>query len=379
MFEKTKAFCDSFLERGIPGFDFAVYQNGKCILRHMNGYSDVENKIKINGTERYNIYSCSKMLTCVGAMQLWEKGLFKLEDELSKYMPEFSEMTVKTESGIKKAEKPILIRHLFEMTAGFSYAVHSPELEKARQETFGKCPTREVMKYLAKEPLLFEPGDRWEYSLCHDVLAALIEVISGEKFEDYIKKNIFDVVGMTNSTFMLDDNDLDSLAVQYEFRNGELVDVGKNIINFKIGSEYAAGGAGAISTVDDYIKFLEAVRKFELLRPETIKLMTTDRLTEAQKIVYWPKYVHGYGLGIRCPLSNSKLSDFGWSGAACAFMGIDPVNNLSFYFGAHLLASPVQGIRSMLYRFIYAELVDETEFENIYKELKELHNYNLTY
>ncbi len=76
------------------------------------------------------------------------------------------------------------------MTAGFSYACYSPSLKRCIEETDGKCPTREAMKYLAKEPLLFEPGDRWEYSLCHDVLAALVEVLSGEKFETYVKKNI---------------------------------------------------------------------------------------------------------------------------------------------------------------------------------------------
>lgn len=208
MFERTKMFCDSFLEMGVPGFDLAVYKGGDCILRYMNGYSDIENKIKMQGNERCNIYSCSKVITCVAALQLWEKGLFSLEDKLSDYMPEFEEMMVKAESGIKKAENPILLKHLFEMTAGFSYNTASPQILRCKEETNGKCSTRETMKYLAKEPLLFEPGDRWEYSLCHDVLAALVEAVSGEKFEDYVKKNIFDVLGMKNSTFMLPEIEL---------------------------------------------------------------------------------------------------------------------------------------------------------------------------
>ena len=115
MFEKLKKFCDSFLEFGVPGFDLAVYKDGECVLRHMNGYSDLENMVKISGKERYNIYSCSKAFTCTAALQLFEKRLFSLEDKLSDYMPEFDEMTIRTESGIKKAEKPILIKHLFEM------------------------------------------------------------------------------------------------------------------------------------------------------------------------------------------------------------------------------------------------------------------------
>ena len=156
MFEKIKSFLDSFLDLGLPGFDFSVYKDGKPALRYMNGYSDLENKIPVNGKERYNIYSCSKVITCVSLMQLWEKGLFSLEDRLADYMPEFAEMNIKTEDGVRKAEKPILIKHLFEMTAGFSYNGLSENMMKARQETGGRCPTRETMKYLAKDPLLFE-------------------------------------------------------------------------------------------------------------------------------------------------------------------------------------------------------------------------------
>ena len=114
MFERLKNFFDSFIELGAPGFDLAIYKDGECILRHMNGYSDVENKVKMTGNERHNIYSCSKPITCTAAMQLWEKGLFSLEDKLSDYMPEFEEMTVKTDDGIKDAEKPIQVKHLFE-------------------------------------------------------------------------------------------------------------------------------------------------------------------------------------------------------------------------------------------------------------------------
>ena len=379
MFERTKAFCDSFLKLGVPGFDLAVYKDGKCILRHMNGYSDLENKLKVNGTERYNIYSCSKVITCVAALQLMEKGLFSLEDKLSDYMPEFAEMTVKTESGIKKAEKPIQIKHLFEMTAGFSYNCTSPQIKLNYSETEGKCPTRELIKYLAKEPLLFEPGDRWEYSLCHDVLAAFVETLSGEKFENYVKKNIFDIANMPHSTFMLPSDELNTIAEQYRFENGKAVNVGKNIVNYKLGTEYASGGAGAISTVDDYINFLEALRTYKLLKPETLKLMMTDRLTEWQKRTYWTTATHGYGLGVRCPKKDGKYIDFGWGGAASAYLAVDMENNISLYFGAHLLSSPAQGLRSMVYRFIMAELFDESEFVELNKELKELHNYSLTY
>ena len=379
MFEKLKSFCDSFLEYDIPGFDLAVFKNGECILRYMNGYSDIENKVKMNGTERFNIYSCSKVITCTAALMLWEKGLFSLEDKLSDFMPEFSEMTVKTENGIKKAERPILFKHLFEMTAGFNYECSSPSLQKCFKDTDGRCPTREAMKYLSEEPLEFEPGDRWQYSLCHDVLAALIEVVSGEKFEVFVKKNIFDVAGMTQTTFMLPDDEIETLAQQYRYENGKAVNIGKPVTTYKIGSEYASGGAGCISTVDDYIKFLEHLRTFKLLKPETIKLMTTNRLSEHQAEPYGQKPTHGYGLGVRCPNGHKICTDFGWGGAAGAYLAIDMELGLSIYFGTHILLSPVGDLRSFLYRFIRAELVDEGELENLYEDLRKVDYKYLTY
>lgn len=379
MFEKTKKFCDSFLKAGLPGFDLAVYKKGHSILRYMNGYSDLENNIKVKGNERYNIYSCSKVITCTAAMQLWEKGLFSLEDKLSDYLPEFSFMTVRTKDGIENAKNPILVKHLFEMTAGFSYQTASPQILKFREETNGKCQTRELVKYLANEPLFFEPGEKWDYSLCHDVLAALVEVISGMKFEDYVKVNVFDVLGMQNSTFMLPKDELNTIAEQYVFKDGKAENAGKDILYFKLGSEYASGGAGCISTVDDYIKFLEGLRTYKLLKPETLKLMITDRLTEQQKIPYGPKENYGYGLGVKCPKAGGKYVDFGWGGAAGSYLSVDPQNEITIFFATHMLSSPVQGIRSLLYRFIKAELFDNTELDDLYNELKELHNYNLTY
>ena len=379
MFEQLKKFCDSFLELGVPGFDLVIYKDGECILRYMNGYSDLENKVKMNGNERYNIYSCSKVITCTAALQLLEKGLFSLEDKLSDYMPEFKEMTVQTDDGIKKAENPILIKHLFEMTAGFSYACYSPQLKGCIDETAGKCPTREAMKYLAKEPLLFEPGDRWEYSLCHDVLAAFVEVVSGEKFETYVKKNIFDVAHMNNSTFMLPDEEIETISPQYNFENGKAVNIGKPIHNYKIGTEYASGGAGGISTVDDYIKFLECLRTYKLLKPETVELMTRNRLTDEQKRTYGAKDTHGYGLGVRCPKGDERNIDFGWGGAAGAYLAVDTQNAISIYFATHILSSPARGLRSKLYRFVRAELIDNSEFDSLYKDLKDLHDYKLTY
>jgi len=357
MFEQTKALCQHFLDMGIPGFDLIVYKDGECILRHMGGYADPDNKIPMKGNEKYHIYSCSKLFTCVAAMQLWEKGMFSLDDNLADYLPAFREMTVKTADGIKKAEKPIKIHHLFEMTAGMNYALQTEALKEYYASCDYRCPTVEMVNHLATTPLQFEPGEGWLYSLGHDVLAALVEVLSGQKFELYVKEHIFDPLGMKNSDFLHPVEDWEGFARQYRYNaeTGEFEPWWEN--TFRPGREYASGGAGCVSTVEDYIRFLEALRVGDvILKKETIALMATDRLTEKQRAMYTYPEDTGYGLGMRTPRDGYDRTEFGWGGAAGAFASVDVVNNVTFYYAQHVLTSPNRDLRPFLYNAIIADL-----------------------
>ena len=329
---------DSYLDIGVPFYDFIVMKDGRLVYRNMNGFTDAERKKRPNGEELYNIYSCSKLITCVAALQLLEKGAFRLGDDLSDYMPEFSDMSVMTKEGIVKAKNTIRIWNLFTMTAGFSYDTYSPWLKKCREETDGACPTREVMKYLAKEPLCFEPGERWAYSLCHDVLAALIEVVSGQKFGDYVQNYIFDPLKMNNSTFMRKRFGLEKIVDQFKYNaETKTCSVTNKENELQIGFEYESGGAGCISTVDDYIKFEEAIRKGDIvLSKETTELLYTNALNEEQSETLWENVRYGYGLGQRCP-KDTQRSDFGWDSMAGSLHSIDIKNGISLYFGTHVL------------------------------------------
>lgn len=240
------------------------------------------------------------------------------------------------------------------MTAGFSYDLNSPQIVKCKEETNGKCPTREVMKYLAKEPLLFEPGEKWEYSLCHDVLAAVVEVVSGMKFGDFVKENIFKPLNMNNSTFSLDDSELDRIcSLYYVDSDTNTVMKRSKSLDYKFGTEYESGGAGCISTVEDYIKFLEGVRTGKLITPETIKLMATDYLTDKQRESCWVEN-YGYGLGVRCSTGNDDLTDFGWGGAAGAHLAIDIENEFTLFYAQHVLNSQLD--RNILHRIVREEI-----------------------
>lgn len=380
MLEKTKNFCDTFLSMGIPGFDLSIYKDGECILRYYNGYSDLDNKVPMNGKEKYYIYSCSKPITCTAALQLYEKGLFSLEDKLSDYMPEFKEMTVKCEDGVKQAENPILIKHLFEMTSGFSYDRTTENFEQCKKDTDGKCATREVMKYLAKDPLSFEPGDRWLYGLSHDVLAALIEVISGKNFEEYLRENIFITLGMNDTTFHVTEDIKEQIAPQYLYikEHGRVYTIKKEN-SFILGSDYMSGGAGCVSTVDDYMKFLEGLRCYRLLKKETVDLMRKDRLTDWQRRTYVIADTHGYGLGMRTYKKDGIFTELGWGGAAGAYLSVEFERGISLFYVQHVLGSPNQPLRERLNSFILAELFDNEDHKKLIENITVGTDYQFTF
>ncbi len=343
--DKLTQALEGFDKMGIPQNDCIIYVDGECVYRRMSGFSDFEKTKPTDGKEIYNIYSCSKMLTCTGALMLYQQGGFQLDDKLSDYLPEFAQMYVCKDGRLVKAENTITIRHLFTMTAGFTYDLNSPQLCLAREETQGRCPTREVMRYLAKEPLVFEPGTHYNYSLCHDVLAAVVEVISGKPFGQYMKESIFAPLGMTHTTYCPAKEQEADLCQQYTWENGKAVPCGK-ACDFRLGTEYESGGAGCVSSVEDYIKFLEAMRKGQLLNDETYALMATNQLTGAAlqdfRNTLGFENDYGYGLGVRCPKAkDSWESDIGWGGAGGCYPLLDRKNKVTMFYAQHVVWSPV--------------------------------------
>ncbi len=371
-FKKLNSLLDSFLEMGVPYFDIEVRHHGKVVMRRSEGYSDYEKKVPVTGKESYYIYSCSKPITCVCAMKLFENQKFGLEDKLSKYMPEFEKMNVIENGVLRPAKGDILIKHLFTMSAGFSYDLRTDNINEGIAATGGKAPTREMMKYIAKDPLVFDPGERYNYSLCHDVLAALVEICADMPFNDYVKKVIFDKVGMEHSTYLPDENVKNNIAAQYRF-NEETKSCEKATGNaYMLGPEYASGGAGCVSTLDDYMKFLEGLRTNAFLCSETLALMCKHNVTNSEKPPY-PTGGHGYGLGLRCPRSpSSKNTDFGWGGAAGAFLACDKVHDFTVYYAQHLLRSPNQAYRINIPALIREELTNESSVLTVDKETNKL-------
>ncbi|MBP3368567.1 MAG: beta-lactamase family protein, partial [Clostridia bacterium] len=264
-FSKLREFQDYLANWRIPGNDCSVFIGGEEVYRHMAGYSDVDRKLKMCGSELYFFWSASKMITTSLALRLFEEGRFRLTDPLSEYIPEFKHMTVsQTVNGkeeILPASREIEIRHLFNMTAGFDYSFNTTHINELRRATENKCTALDVARAIAKSPLKFEPGERWSYSLCHDVLGALIEALSGKKLRDYAREVLFSPLLMSDTSYNLpSESKMQRMAPQYVWRD----DLGKyiptqNTCNHILGSEYDSGGAGIISSCDDFVAFASCI------------------------------------------------------------------------------------------------------------------------
>lgn len=388
-FDKLKNFMDYMAAERTPANAAEVYLNGKSVFKYAAGFSDLERKKPLTGEEYFNIYSCSKITTVTAAIQLLEQGKFLLADPLGEYIPEYKTMYVKQADGtVKEAQKPITIGDLFSMTAGLTYNFETDAFRKARKLTDGKMDTVAVVKCLAEDPLDFEPGTRWQYSLCHDVLAGLVSVVSGMKFRDYVKKNIFGPLEMTQSFYHADEQILNNMAEQYSYvpegadanfdiveaqkhgavGGGTFVNVGKDVSHI-LGEEYDSGGAGIITTVADYSKLAAALANYgeglngaRILSKYSVELMRTHRLNEEQHKSFDWKHLagYGYGLGVRTHMDKAKsgsvsnVGEFGWGGAAGASVVVDPEINLAVFYVQHCLNPREEGYQPRLKNVVYS-------------------------
>ncbi|MBQ9976714.1 MAG: beta-lactamase family protein [Clostridia bacterium] len=370
-FKKLQDLLDGFVEDNYAvGNTVTVYLGGENVFNYTVGYSDLESKKLMSGNEHFYLYSCSKVTTAVAGVQLLERGKLLLSDPISKYIPEYSEMYIKTSDGtLRKAEKPITVLNLFNMTAGFDYNTQTAVFDEIRERTGGHMNTLEVIRNYAKTPLYFEPGTRFQYSLCHDILAGLVEAVTGQKFRDYVKENIFDPLGMYKTVYHETPEIVENMATQYTFmpcgvdeldiveaqkngtaKTGRFVEKkGNHLI---LGDEYDSGGAGVISTCNDYAKLMSALANFgkglsgeRILSHNGVELLRTNTLTPEQAVTFnWSQlHGYGYGLGVRTLTDKVKASslgnigEFGWGGAAGSSVYVDPEINLAVVYCKHNL------------------------------------------
>ncbi|MBR5960894.1 MAG: beta-lactamase family protein [Clostridia bacterium] len=343
-----------FVDSGeIAGCSARILRNDEVLFEGNFGYADIESKTKMADNTIFPIASMSKVITVAGIMQLYEQGLFKLWDPVSKYLPGFKNPKIAKEKpdgsyGIVDARGEVTLRQLFTMTSGVPYAWEDTaagriRAEKENEWMSGGQPFPGAVEYanlIGQLPLAFEPGERWMYGFSIDILGVVIEVLTGKPLGEYLKENIFDPLGMTDTGFFVPAEKQDRIATLYHINDGMKPDKRGALISRP---DFESGGGGLFSTVKDYSRFaqmllhggtLDGVR---ILGRKTVDLISTDHLTpEQRKGDNWEtQRGYGYGLGVRVMTNpeqagiNGSVGEWGWDGAFGNWFCVDPKENLT--------------------------------------------------
>lgn len=354
----------------VPGNALMIGQNGKKIYEKYLGYENIEKSRPISENTLYRMYSLTKVVTVVAALQLWEQNSFSMDDPLSKYIPEYLKMRVVEKSGeLRSAAVDITVRHLLTMTSGLGYddpagryRDFADSFHAARKNGISWDTVR-VAREMAKLPLLFDPGTRFCYGFSYDVLGALVEIISGQTLATYCKNHIFAPLHMQDSGFSLDTKNHCCLAEGCCLENGKLMEYhGIDVPLVELmrfdNPKYLSGGAGLLSTLKDYFTFTQmlacggSLNGVQILKESTVKMMHTPQLNTEQRNSYndpaedpcsfGKAYTYGYGVRVLTgtqPNCVASIGEWGWSGALGTWMAIDPTKNLFFVY-AHQNMSP---------------------------------------
>ena len=370
-FQKMTAYLDQLHTQMIPGCGLMIYRDHELIYRHFAGHSDEEGKIPMKGDETYTIFSCTKVITTCAAMQLIEAGKIHLDDPVSDYLPAYAHLKVKDGDRVRPAKRVMTVRHLMSMQGGLNYRCDTAPMDRllAREPMAG---TREVAEAFAEIPLEFEPGTDFCYGLCHDVLAAVIEVASGQKFSEYLQEHIFQPLDMNTISFKCTPEIEKHLCAKFRYDGAQkkLVSMPAAELIYCFSPAQESGGGGLYSNMRDYALFLDAIAcggvghtGARILLPETIQLWRANQLGPESRKTYAcmglgmagrnskispARIGYSYGLGVRTRVDmnvgvKTCLGEFGWNGAAGAFALIDPHHHLSMFYAPHVMRHPTNG------------------------------------
>jgi CubicO group peptidase (beta-lactamase class C family) len=366
-------------EGKLPGFLAVIARDGQVIHVAKGGYRDVEAGLPVELDTQFRIYSMTKPITSVAAMLLWEEGAFELTDPVERFIPAFADARVWAGGSQNKpltvpAIEPVRMWHLLTHTAGLTYGFHYAEpldgIYRAHGFEFGSpkgMDLEAVTDAFAAFPLLFQPGTEFNYSVSTDVLGRVIEVVSGQPLDAFLKARVFDPLGMVDTSFGGADPDrcaaLYSPGLVREDRMGSAA----------FGTpRFLSGGGGLVSTAADYHRFTSmlSAEGAPLLGSRTLRYMGRNHLPggRALKDVARPTISEtqnagmGFGLGFSVvldPVGTKTLCSEGelaWGGLASTTFWVDPKERISVQFFTQLMPSSTYPLRSQLRQLTYSAL-----------------------
>ena len=340
-------------EDKLAGILTLIARRGRIVHLEKVGMMDIEANKPMQFDTIFRIYSMTKPITSVAVMMLYEEGRFQLGDPISRFIPDFKHVKVftgETTSGLElvDAEREITIWDLLTHTSGLSYgmAEDSPVDALYRKQIWERLEQKpettldDMVKTLAKLPLVHQPGAGWTYSMATDVLGYLVQVVSGMPFDEFLKGRILEPLGMVDTDFYVPAEKIDRFAANY----GPAEEGGLKVIDRPSSSHYAkptthpSGGGGLVSTAADYVRFAQMLLNrgeydgIRLLGSKTIEFMTMDHLADGLHPFEDQSYGFGLGFDVRTSVARSQImgsvGSFGWGGAANTNFWIDPKEEL---------------------------------------------------
>ncbi|QBQ07319.1 serine hydrolase [Spiroplasma gladiatoris] len=388
-FKNSNSFINNFIkDKFISGAVIRVCKNKKLIYKNTFGLNDIEKNVEMKEDLLFRTYSMTKPLTVVAFLLLVQNNKIYLDTKLEDIYEEFKNTKVLKENNeLEDQKEKITMHHLLTMTAGFTYHGIKNETEKLTTKFLKNFATSKDGKYwdykdfcknLAKIPLAFQPGTNWYYGIELDVIAAVIEKITGEKFYDYVKENIFEKLKMFDSSFYI--NNKQKEANVYNCIREENKNTLIKINDFKVffqqmyqQSPIALGGAGLISTSKDYQNFLNFLidgkdhNGNQLLDFKFIEMMSKDQLKDLKKYFKWTvNEDYSYGYGVRVKIENkaypvTNVGEYGWGGLLGSFCLVDMKNKITM----NLMISSKPGHNKIIENDFVNEFYKDLQEENL--------------
>jgi CubicO group peptidase (beta-lactamase class C family) len=396
----TEHLQDRYVDAGrIAGCQVAVARHGHVGYFRSLGCRDLERSLPVEEDTIWRIYSMTKPITGVALLTLYERGMFQLNDPVTRFIPQWRDLKVRerADGGTHKLvdpQRPMTVRDLMMHTSGLGFGGGRTlqELFSADNAKDGQgfapglrrgagATLQTMVEHYAGYPLEFHPGTHWLYSVSTDVCARLVEIISGQRFDDYLRQTIFEPLSMNDTGFMVPEEKAHRFAACYRR------DAGKKLVlvddpqrsGYRKQPSFLSGGGGLVSTTADYLRFcqmllgggeLDGVR---ILGRKTVELMTANHLPgdgDLQSVAlpggYGEVGFAGMGFGLTVAVAKAPAAtqvigspgEYMWGGAASTIFWVDPAEDLTVVFMTQFLPSGTFNFRGQLKTLVYPAFTD---------------------
>jgi CubicO group peptidase (beta-lactamase class C family) len=368
-----------------------VSRHGQVAYYAALGSMDIERAKPMADDTIFRIYSMSKPITSIALMQLYERGIFQLNDPLYRVIPSWRARQVYVSGEgdnmqLAAQAQPITFRHILSHMAGLSYGATRHPVDRMyltdQKARVQGATLQGLVDHLADVPLRYQPGERWMYSFATDICGYLVEQLSGMPLDEYFMKNIFEPLGMRDTGFWVASDKVGRFAANYQRGRDKQLKLFDDPAESKYlqPPSFLGGGGGLVSTTEDYLRFVEMLRNKgraadaqgeRIIGSRTLALMHQNHLPDGQDLAgvaigdFSETAYEGVGFGLGFAKTLSEVGagslgpgDYYWGGAASTIFWVDPIEDLTVVFMTQLMPSATFNFRGQLKNIIYGAIED---------------------